>query len=109
VWSDASAGFPGANKPNAHPPKRPEGVYGKLAIGVLDYSSGPEGQLASCGRERSIKIWDSKGAEKKTAPLPEPDAHGAAAPRTRILPTRVSISFAGKIFLAGDSAGRRHS
>lgn len=109
VWWDVSDGFPVANKPNAHPPKRAAGVYGKVANGVLDCSFGPRGELVSCGRDRVVRIWDSSGAEKKVFQLPESDPTGAAGRKIRVFPTRVAVSFDGKTILAGDSAGGLHS
>jgi hypothetical protein len=102
VWWDVSDGFPVATKPNAHPPQRPPGVTGKLANGVLDCAFGPTGELVTCGRDRTVKLWDARGAEKKSFALP------AAAP-PRVFPTRVTLSFDGATVLAGDSSGQLHS
>jgi WD40 repeat protein len=105
VWWDVSDGFPVSTKPNAHPPQRPSGVTGKLANGVLDCAFGPKGELVTCGRDRTVKLWDARGAEKKSFTLPE----SPQAARTRVFPTRVALSFDGTTVLAGDSAGRLHS
>ncbi|MBU6303683.1 MAG: hypothetical protein KGS60_19220 [Verrucomicrobia bacterium] len=102
VWWDVSDGFPVATKPNAHPPQRPPGVTGKLANGVLDCAFGPKGELVTCGRDRTVKLWDARGAEKKTFSLSEESP-------ARVFPTRVTLSFDGTSLLAGDSAGRLHS
>jgi mono/diheme cytochrome c family protein len=102
VWWDISDGFPVATKPNAHPPKPPPGTYGKVANGVLDCSFGPNGELVTCGRDRTIKLWDARGTEKKVFSLPE-------EARPRVFPTRVALSFDGATVLAGDSAGHLHS
>jgi WD40 repeat protein len=105
VWWDVTDGFPVSTKPNAHPPQRPSGVTGKLANGVLDCAFGPKGELVTCGRDRTVKLWDARGAEKKSFALPE----SPQAARTRVFPTRVALSFDGTTVLAGDSAGRLHS
>jgi WD40 repeat protein len=105
VWWDVSDGFPVVSKRNAHPPKRPPGATGKVASGVLDCAFGPQGQLVTCGRDRTVKVWDASGKEKTTFELPEDPQAG----RTRIFPTRVALSFDGKTILAGDSAGRLHT
>jgi WD40 repeat protein len=109
VWWDVSDGFPVANKPNAHPPIKPAGVYGKVANGVLDCSFGPRGELVSCGRDRVVKIWDANGSEKKVFRFPESDPPAADGRKIRVFPTRVAVSFDGKTVLAGDSAGGLHS
>jgi hypothetical protein len=109
VWWDVSDGFPVVTKANAHPPKRPEGSYGSLANGVLDCGFGPQGELASCGRDRVVRLWDATGKELKAFLLPDDAPAGGPAPRVRVIPTRVAISFDGATVLAGDSAGRLHS
>jgi hypothetical protein len=102
VWWDVSDGFPVVIKANAHPPNRPPGVTGKLANGVLDCAFGPKGELVTCGRDRTVKLWDARGAEKKSFSLPEDVL-------ARVFPTRVVLSFDGSHLLAGDSAGHLHS
>jgi hypothetical protein len=102
VWWDVSDGFPVATKANAHPPQRPPGATGKVANGVLDCSFGARGELVTCGRDRTVKLWDEKGVERKTFTLP-------AAVRPRDFPTRVALSFDGLTIVAGDTAGQVHS
>ena len=109
VWWDVSDGFPVVTKANAHPPKRPEGSYGNLANGVLDCAFGPQGELATCGRDRVVRLWDATGKELKAFLLPDDAPAGGPAPLVRVIPTRVAISFDGATVLAGDSAGRLHS
>ncbi|NDH94532.1 MAG: WD40 repeat domain-containing protein, partial [Planctomycetia bacterium] len=104
VWWDVKDGWPVASKPNAHPPKRPEGVYGTVPNGVLDAAFGPSGELATCGRDGKIKLWSAKGKEEKSFAIPDDAPAGVT-----IVPTRVAISFDGKAVLAGDSAGRLHT
>lgn len=109
VWWDVTDGFPVVMKANAHPPERPAGIYGTLPNGVLDCSFGPKGELASCGRDRMVRLWDATGKELKSFPLPEQGRAGGPAPRIRVLPTRVAVSFDGGTVLAGDSAGGLHT
>ncbi len=109
VWWDVSDGFPVVTKANAHPPQRPAGFYGNLANGVLDCSFGPKGELASCGRDRVVRLWDATGKELKSFPLSQPGKADAPPPRIRVLPTRVAVSFDGTTVMAGDSAGGLHS
>lgn len=109
VWWDVSDGFPVVTKANAHPPRKPTGTYGTVPNGVLDCSFGPAGELASCGRDRTVKLWKVDGTEKKSFSLPEESPAAAAPPRVRVIPTRVAISFDGTTVMAGDSAGQVHS
>ena len=104
VWWDVKDGWPVASKPNAHPPKRPKGVYGTVPNGVLDAAFGPAGELATCGRDGKIKLWSAKGKEEKSFAIPDDAPAGVT-----VVPTRVAISFDGKAVLAGDSAGRLHT
>lgn len=108
VWWDVSDGFPVVTKANAHPPQRPAGVYGTLANGVLDCSFGAGGDLVTCGRDRTIRLWDATGREKAVFPLPDDAAVAGVVPRIRILPTRVAIASDEATIIAGDSAGRLH-
>ena len=105
VWWDVSDGFPVATKRDAHPPQRPPGATGKVSAGVLDCAFGPKGELVTCGRDRVVKLWDANGTEKKAYPLPDSNPSSG----TRVLPTRVALSFDGATILAGDSAGQLHS
>ena len=56
-------GWPAISKPNAHPPARPPGMYGKLANGVLAARFDREGRLCTAGRDHTIRLWDSAGKE----------------------------------------------
>jgi len=109
VWWDVSDGFPVVTKANAHPPRRPPGTYGTVPNGVLDCSFGPAGELVSCGRDRTVKLWKTDGTEKKSFSLPDESPPDAPPPRVRVIPTRVAVSFDGTTVMAGDSAGRVHS
>lgn len=119
VWWDVADGFPVVTKANAHPPQKPPGTYGTVASGVLDCTFSPQGELVTCGRDRTVKLWTADGKEKKSFPLPAealpagaPAAAAAAGgppPRIRVIPTRVAVSFDGSTVMAGDSAGRLHS
>ena len=57
---------PTINKPNAHPPHRKPGVYGKLRNGVLSARFDNQGRLTTTGRDRIIRIWSEKGEPLKT-------------------------------------------
>jgi mono/diheme cytochrome c family protein len=107
VWWDVTDGFPVVTKANAHPPQKPPGTYGTVANGVLDCSFGLAGELATCGRDRTVKVWKADGGEKRSFALPDDGAEGTS--RIRVLPTRVAVSFDGKTVMAGDSAGRLHA
>jgi hypothetical protein len=109
VWWDVLDGFPVATKGDAHPPKKPAGTYGKVANGVLDCAFGPQGELATCGRDRTVKLWTAEGKETKSFSLPDDAPPGGPPPRVRVIPTRVAISFDGATVMAGDSAGQIHS
>jgi WD40 repeat protein/mono/diheme cytochrome c family protein len=115
VWWDVKDGWPVVNKPNAHPPARPAGTYGRIANGVLDAAFGPQGQLASCGRDGRVRLWADDGKEMKVFSIDDGVAgSGAAAPAAgapgpQVLPTRVAISADGSTVLAGDTAGRLHA
>jgi hypothetical protein len=109
VWWDVLDGFPVVTKADAHPPKKPAGVYGKVANGVLDCCFGPAGELATCGRDRMVKLWSAEGNETKSFALPDDAPAGGQPPRIRVIPTRVAISADGSTVMAGDSAGQIHS
>ncbi|HEY3963380.1 MAG TPA: c-type cytochrome domain-containing protein [Planctomycetaceae bacterium] len=110
VWWDVSKGWPTTTKSDAHPPRRPAGVYGKIANGVLDAAFGSKGELITCGRDRTVRLWAADGQPRQTFAL---DADGQANPASpagiRILPTRVALTFDGATAIAGDSAGRVHT
>ena len=97
VWWDAKDGWPVVNKPNAH------------GGGVLDCRFGPQGELASCGRDGLVKVWSPEGNEiKKFSIGDDTPADKKPAAGVSLLPMRVVISADGATVLAGDSAGRLH-
>jgi mono/diheme cytochrome c family protein len=111
VWWDVKDGWPVVNKPSAHPPAQAAGSYGKIANGVLDAAFGPQGQLASCGRDGKVRLWADDGKELKVFSIDD-DTDGAGAPAaagSTVLPTRVAILADGSTVLAGDTAGRLHA
>ena len=109
VWWDISKGWPETSKADAHPPKRPAGVYGKIANGVLDAAFGPQGELATCGRDRTVRLWANDGKELKAFSIQNPDSTIDSHVGTRILPMRVGIAWDGGTLMAGDSAGKLYS
>jgi hypothetical protein len=109
VWWDVADGFPVVTKADAHPPQKPPGTYGTVANGVLDCAFSPQGELVTCGRDRTVKIWTADGKEKKSFPLPADAPAGGPPPRIRVIPTRVAVSFDGSTVMAGDSAGGLHT
>lgn len=93
IWWDAQDGWPAINHPNAHPPLRPSGYFGKLANGVLALAFGPEGELLSAGRDQHVRLWNVAGQAVKSF---------ATSPR---LPLQATITHDGAGLLAGDEAG----
>jgi WD40 repeat protein len=93
VWWDANDGWPVVNKPNAHPPARTEGQYGKLPNGVLALAFGPKGELLSAGRDRQVRLWKADGGAVKNFPTES------------ALPLQTGITSDGKTLVAGDDAG----
>jgi len=93
IWWDANDGWPVVNKPNAHPPARPEGQYGKLPNGVLALAFGPKGELLSAGRDRQVRLWKADGGPLKHFPS------------EKALPLQTAISFDGAVLLGGDDSG----
>lgn len=97
VWWDVRDGWPVASKPNAHPG------------GVLDCRFGPQGELATCGRDGMVRVWSAEGNETKKLSIAENTPADARPPAgVTLLPTRVVISADGETVLAGDTAGRLH-
>ncbi len=96
IWWDASDGWPAVIKNNAHPPKRPEGVFGVLPNGVLSAAFGPNGDLLTAGRDRQLRLWNPTGSQIR------------AIPQESSLPIQVAVSQDGKTLVAGDSAGQVH-
>jgi WD40 repeat protein len=110
VWWDVAKGWPAITKADAHPPTRPAGVFGRIANGVLDAAFGPKGELVTCGRDRTVRLWAEDGRELKAWSIDGDGSSGSSSPTgVRILPTRVALSFDGATVVAGDSAGRLHS
>lgn len=96
IWWDTKDGWPAVSKPNAHPPKRPEGTYGELKNGILSAGFGPNGHLLTAGRDRFVRYWDPAGNQLKSFPL-EP-----------AIPLTARITSDGKTLIAGDVAGAIH-
>lgn len=107
VWWDINKGFPIRSVANAHPPVRKPLEYGKIANGVLDVCFGPNGELASCGRDGIVRLWSSDGSPLKAFEFDkQSDALGNRKIARTAMPLRVGISHDGKYLIAGDSAGR---
>jgi len=93
VWWDAADGWPAISKPNAHPPTRPTGYYGKLPNGILALSFGPRGELLSAGRDKQVRLWRADGGVIKSFPT------------ETSLPLQTAIAQDGITLIAGDDAG----
>ena len=112
VWWDVAKGWPSIVKADAHPPQRLPGYYGKIANGVLDAGFGPQGELISCGRDRTVRLWADDGRELQRLPLDQSHTGPSASvssPGVRVLPTRVAVTFDGAEIIAGDSSGQVHA
>ncbi len=109
VWWEIAKGWPAISKADAHPPVRPAGTYGKIANGVLDASFGPKGELVTCGRDGSVRLWASDGTALKEFKLDADPKSPDARSRTRSMPLRAVVNADGTRVIAGDSAGRVHS
>lgn len=96
VWWDTKDGWPAISKPNAHPPKRPEGTYGELKNGILSAGFGPTGFLLTAGRDQQVRYWDPAGNPVKAFAI------------EKSFPLTVRISYDGKTLIAGDAAGELH-
>ncbi|MCE9603493.1 MAG: hypothetical protein K8U03_01170 [Planctomycetia bacterium] len=107
VWWDVAKGMPMTAQAEAHTRQRAPGEYGKIAGGVLDATFGPQGQLATCGRDYKVRVWSPAGKLLEAFSIADPAQSEPA--RTKIFPTRVAITADGKTVVAGDSAGRLHS
>ncbi len=106
VWWEVAKGWPAMSKADPHPPQRPAGYYGRIASGVLDAAFGPQGELITCGRDRTVRLWSSSGAMLKSFSL-DADAKPPALPSgVRVLPLRSVLTFDGATAIVGDSAGR---
>lgn len=69
VWWDVEDGFPAVTRLNAHPPSQKPGSYGRPANGILSCRFGPQGQLVTTGRDRTVRIWDASGDLKQSFSL----------------------------------------
>ena len=96
IWWDVKDGWPAISKPNAHPPARPPGKYGKLGNGVLAARFDREGRLCTAGRDRTIRLWDTTGAPIDAVSIK--DAHLLCA----------VVSHDGSKLIGGDSRGQVH-
>jgi WD40 repeat protein len=107
VWWDVEKGLPMTAQADAHMRPRAAGEYGKISGGVLDAAFSRSGQLVTCGRDRSVRLWSANGEFVKAFTMREtasqPKEHMAS------IPMRVTISSDGKQLVAGDSAGRLHT
>ncbi len=104
AWWEVANGWPLVSKADAHPPQRSAGVFGKIANGVLAASFGPGGQLITCGRDRTVRLWASAGNLLKTfdsSPVGDSQISG-----TRLLPLQAVFTFDGNSVVSGDSAGQ---
>ena len=102
VWWDINEGFPAINKPNAHPPARNPGSYGRAANGVLSCRFGANGQLVSTGRDRTIRIWNTSGQETASRVLPPAES----ATLRSAIPICSSFTSDATRVACGDSEGR---
>ncbi len=93
VWWSTVDGFPVVTKPNAHPPARPAGAYGKIPNGVIAARFDRDGNLSTAGRDHTIRLWNAQGAERKAFRLSESQ------------PLSAAISFDTKTLIGGDSSG----
>ena len=108
VWWEISKGWPAISKPEAHPPERPAGTYGKIANGVLDASFSSSGELVTCGRDGQIRIWSTDGSPNASFSI-----HGKFNTPTqkrsvRVVPLGAVFDHGNQQILAGDSAGQLH-
>jgi WD40 repeat protein len=93
IWWDVTDGFPATSKTNAHPPKRPAGVYGRIPNGVLAGRFDQKGNLVTTGRDQVVRLWDPNGNQKKSFTIESG------------IPISSSIANEGKTVISGDSAG----
>ena len=70
VWWDVADGFPAISRNNAHPPQRKPESYGKVPNGVLSCRFGHDGTLVTTGRDRTVRIWDPAGSQRKSFAVP---------------------------------------
>jgi mono/diheme cytochrome c family protein len=96
IWWDVKDGWPAISKPNAHPPARPPGMYGKLANGVLAAHFDREGRLCTAGRDHSIRLWDTTGAQIEGVSIKDAQ------------PLCAVVSYDGSKLIGGDTSGQVH-
>ena len=109
VWWEVAKGWPAFSKADAHPPQRPAGVFGKISNGVLDASFGPGGELITCGRDRSVRLWSSDGALLKTFSPESNKVSDTQSAGIRTFPLQAVLTFDGGLVVSGDSAGQLNS
>lgn len=96
IWWDAKDGWPAISKPNAHPPIRQPGTYGKLPNGVVAARFDAEGRLCTAGRDHTIRVWDAGGTEVQSFLLKNTQ------------PLCAALSHKGDKIIGGDTAGEVH-
>ncbi len=96
IWWDVKDGWPAISKPNAHPPVRPPGMHGKLASGVLAARFDRQGRLCTAGRDHTIRLWDTTGAQIEAV------ATNDAQPLCAV------VSHDGGTLIGGDTSGLVH-
>jgi hypothetical protein len=93
IWN-ANDGFPLATIAKAHQPQAVPNAYGVVPGGVLGAQFTADGRIASVGRDSAIRVWSADGKAK------------SSSPRAEELLTKVTVSFDGKLAIAGDYQGR---
>jgi len=96
VWWNVKDGWPAISKPNAHPPVRKPGTYGKVANGVVSARFDREGRLCTAGRDHTIRLWDASGMQLQSFTIPDAQ------------PLCAALSFDGAKVIGGDSSGQVH-
>ena len=91
-----SATIVAISKPNAHPPKRAEGIYGRLRNGVLAASFDHNGNLLTAGRDQAVRLWAPGGQTPKSFAI------------SAAIPVTACISHDGRTLICGDSLGELH-
>ena len=96
IWWDVVDGWPAISKTNAHPPKRADGVYGRLRNGVLGVSFDGNGNLLTAGRDQVVRLWTPDGQTTKSFEVSD------------AIPVTTRISHDGRTLICGDSLGELH-